>query len=114
MNMRKKVKELIGFLEKETPITFNVDSISATRKLISKSKEQIQLNVLSINGGTLGLTICTKSSKNLERVVGLEVLYHDNDVLVDAQIAQSILAKALPKMPVYIQNSSNEYLLCRF
>ena len=103
--MKKNIKELLKYLEKETTITFDLSIASPTLKLFNSANQPIRVNVLGINEGTLGLTVISCGCKKCKKIIGIEILYgangSDNS---QAQLIQKEIISAVPSIGVVIRD----------
>jgi hypothetical protein len=103
--MKKNIKDFISYLEKETTITFDLSTVSPTRKLRNSINQPVLINVLGINYGSLGLTIISCGCKSCKEIIGVEVLYGAlPSEFYDAKIVQSQIKKAVPTLSVELRN----------
>ena len=107
--MKKNIRDFLKYLEKETPITVDLSTISPTIKTVNSINYPIYVNVLGINEGTLGLAIISCGCKNCKNIAGLEVLYGKNGGhVLDAELVKQQIKSAIPAMPVQIRNVDEE------
>jgi len=99
--MKKNVKVLLEFIEKETPIVVNRNRIAPAEKLMNENNEPIRLDVVEICDGLCGLGIYTRLHPCKKPYVALDVLYIDEELNNLSEEIQVLLAKAT-LLPVYI------------
>jgi len=103
--MKKNIKDFITYLEKETPITFDLSSVSPTQKLRNAFNQPIRINVFSINYGLLGLTIISCGCKSCKEIIGVEILYGPlPSEFYDAKTVQKQIRDAVPSLSVELRN----------
>ena len=101
--MKKNVKDFLKYLEMETSITIDLSTISPTQKTVNSINYPIYVNVVAINGGTLGLVVISCGCKNCNNITGLDILYGKNgSELFDAEFVKKQIKSAVPTMPVTI------------
>jgi len=103
--MKKHIKAFLNYLEKETSITMNLTNVSPTQKLLNRIDEPICINVLSINGDTLGLAVVSCGCKKCKKVISVKVLYGANSgELSLARNVQCQIIDAIPDIEVELRN----------
>lgn len=105
--MKKNVKAFINYLEKETPITCDLSTISPTQTITNINNELLLVNVVAINNGDFGLSIFSCGCENCDNVLDVEILYGGNDgenELPEAKLIQNQIRKAFPDMTVELRN----------
>ena len=107
--MNKTLKELLKYIETETPVTIGYETITPTKKLKGYDKP-VNFNVVTINQGTNALMIYQCGCRNDDnklcgKIGGIEVLYHNDAAKVSAEIAGKQIKNVLPEIPVSIRNN---------
>lgn len=100
--MKKTVKDLIKFLEKETTISFDLSRVSPEREIRNQYNEPFHIIIIDINNGSLGLAISTCACNKCNRIIQLNVIYDGDNLLISAKKVQNQLLKVLQKIPVEI------------
>lgn len=107
--MKRKVKDFLKYLKIKTSINVDLSTISPTIKTVNSINYPIQVNVVAINDGIMGLAIISCGCQNCKIVLGLEVLYGKNGSEInDAEFVKKQIKSAVPAMPVQIRNVDDE------
>lgn len=102
--MKKNVKDFLRYLEMETDITVDLTTLSPSEKLVSSINRPIDVNVVNINEGTMGLAIFSCGCKNCKELTGMEIIYGENgSELSDAEIVKKQINTIVPAIPVEIR-----------
>ena len=109
--MKKNIKDFLRYLEKETVITVDLETISPTQRIVNSFNRPIHINVVGINEGTMGLVVFSCGCKNCKKLTGIEILYGQNGSEInDAKIVRNQIKSVVPSIPVEIRLVDEEDL----
>ena len=102
--MKKNVKDFMKYLEKETDIEVDLETISPTQRITNSLNNPIHVNVVGINQGTLGMAVFSCGCRNCKNLTGIEILFGQNgSELHDAEIVKNMIKSVVPTIPVEIR-----------